>query len=114
MGDAGPKLAIVGGVLLTISGIIGFALLFSPTLIIRNVFTLACGLLGVVFGKKAKESDSSGYIVLIVGLVATIGLFIPIGSIYIGYGYSVPISLTYTFIYIDPILILIGGILCIV
>lgn len=129
----GPIIAIIGALLLLIGGIIAImgifeleALLASygetwasigadPTFLYLNfILTLVFGIIAMVGAIVAfKSVKVGGAICLIIGLVATIGNFIPIGSITIT-PYVLPITLNSTFIIADPIIVLIGGILCFV
>ena len=49
-------------------------------------------------------------LLLIGGILAVVGMFIPIGTITISY-FSLPVTLVYSFLFVDPFLMLIGGIL---
>ncbi|MFW9822094.1 MAG: hypothetical protein ACFFE4_04120 [Candidatus Thorarchaeota archaeon] len=109
----GPALALVGSILLLIGGILGSSLpdiqlLMAnfPILYVTFVLPIILGAVGTV-GTILTIIDKKNckYIILVIGLVAVIGLFIPILTLY---------PLVMSFLYIDPFLILIGGILSVV
>lgn len=107
---AGPVVAIVGSVMLMSGGIVGVSIpeirvlmTFFPILYLIFVLPIILGVLGITSAVLVIIDKKFGnYIVIIVGLVAVIGLFIPILIIY---------PLVMSLFYIDPFLILIGGII---
>lgn len=104
----GPVVALIGGLLLLIAGIIGltnpllqFLMILLPLLAVPLVMALIFGLIAMLGAILAMTGKSKGnYITAIIGIITTIGMFIPLFVISLAY--------------IDPILILIGGILGIV
>ena len=129
----GPILGIVGSATLILSGILSFTrqaafeiqlgplflswedLGFDPLLfIIQGIVTLACALLGVLGAIFALKGKKFGAIVLLlVGVFALIGSFVPMGTFLIG-EISYPQTIVNWFIYAESILIVIGGILALV
>ena len=126
----GPILGILGSVLLLIAGFRGFALQselektltglgltwaaigFNPWILMtRTLLTLLLGVMGVLGTILVFNNKKSGaYLLLIAGCIAVLGMFIPIGSI----NYlltSIPVSLSYSLWFVEPFLMLIGGIL---
>ncbi|MFW9828242.1 MAG: hypothetical protein ACFFEY_11645 [Candidatus Thorarchaeota archaeon] len=106
----GPILGLIGSVLLIIAGIIGFtnpliqfAMVLFPLLALSFIMPLILGGLGLLgsllglFGKKF-----GNIITLIIGIVAVIGMFIPL---------YFPFPLVLSLFWVDPFLILVGGIL---
>ena len=126
----GPILGIVGAALLLIAGIVSFgaqALMelvlasagltwvdvgFDPILFtVRSALTLVFALVGLIGAIMALVGKKIGvYLMLIFGLVATVGMFIPIGSFTIT-SISFPVTMNASLFFIDPILLLLGGIL---
>jgi len=106
----GPILALIGAILLLIAGLIAvtnpilqLAMQLIPTLALTFVMPIILGILGLVGAFMAATGRKVGnYVTIIVGLVAVIGMFIPIYFIF---------PLVMSFIYIDPFLVLIGGII---
>ena len=129
-GKVGPILGIVGASLLLIAGFIALGAQglmeialasagltwadvgFDPILFtVRSALTLVfalVGLIGAILGLMDKKIGV--YLMLIFGLVATVGMFIPIGSLTIGY-MTFPVTMNGALLFVDPILILLGGIL---
>jgi len=123
----GPILGVIGATLLVIAGFVGFgaqaliAALISPltfadigldpTLLTMNsVLTLVWGLLGLIGAILAFTGKKIGvYLMLIFGLIATVGMFVPIGSYTIII--SIPINMNSSMFFVDPVLLLLGGIL---
>ncbi|MFX0106313.1 MAG: hypothetical protein ACFE75_12610 [Candidatus Hodarchaeota archaeon] len=108
---AGPVVAIIGSVMLLFGGILGLLipevqqilLVAAPILYLTFVLPIILGVIGISGAILAIINNKFGnYIVIIVGLVAVIGIFIPI---FVGF------PLVMTLLYIDPFLILIGGII---
>ncbi|MHA2181370.1 MAG: hypothetical protein ACXAAH_08095 [Promethearchaeota archaeon] len=99
----GPIIALIGGSLLLIGGMISFPLMVIALQIyllyaIPFIMAIIFGLLGILGGIVGLMGNMKGnYIAIIIGFVTTIGMFVPF--------------FIYSFIFIDPILILIGGIL---
>ena len=108
----GPILALVGAILLLIAGLIGLTnplmqalMVILPIVALSFVMSIILGVLALAGAFMAITGKKQGnYLTLIAGLIGTVGMFIPITPL------GVPM-LVYTFIFIDPILILIGGIL---
>lgn len=135
----GGILGIVGGVLLLISAFMSFAvhagiittveLLFSgyggdwasvgfdPGLfMIRSILTLLIALICFVGGLLGLFKQKIGAILMLLGgIVGAVLVFIPFGTIdlsaYPVIPSSVPVSMIYSFIFVDPFLGIIGGIL---
>ena len=105
---AGPIVGIIGSTLLIVAALfglisIGLGILF----VIRIMTTLILGILGLIgaiLGFTGKRVPGA-VLMLLAGIVAVVGMFIPIGIYYL------PITLVYTFFFVDPFLVLIGGIL---
>ncbi|MFX0081865.1 MAG: hypothetical protein ACFE94_08940 [Candidatus Hodarchaeota archaeon] len=106
-------LALVGSVLLVIGGILGISLPEmepileeEPILFMTFILPIILGLIGIAGAALTIiEKNDLNYIIIIVGLIAVIGIFIPLIDEY---------PLVMTLLYIDPFLILIGGILSVV
>ena len=119
----GGILSIVGGGLLLSAAImlllaanilytlLGTSSSLNPnTTLIRVIYTCSSGALCLVGGILAlKDKNIGGILSLIGGILGTVGLFIPMGSVASG-PLLIPVPLTYTFIFIDPFLALGGGI----
>lgn len=107
---AGPLVALLGSVLLLIGGILGISLpemqlimAVFPILYVTFILTIILGLIGITGAVLTIiEREKMNYVIIIVGLIAVIGMFIPILVVF---------PLVMSFLYIDPFLILIGGIL---
>lgn len=126
----GPLLGVIGAALLLIAGIVGFGIqnirevllnaegmswedkgfdpmLFTVSAVLTLVWSLV-GLIGAILSLMGKKIG--GYLMLICGIIATVGIFIPIGN------YTI-LSEVYTeflnrhTLFIDPILLLLGGVL---
>ncbi len=126
----GPILGIVGSALLLIAGFMAFAtqaeiqilltgagltwadIGFDPLMfMMRGLFTVIFALLGLIGAILAITGKKIGAILLLIGgIAAVVGLFIPVGTITIGF-FSLPVTLVYSFLFVDPFLMLIGGIL---
>ena len=96
----GPILGVIGATLLTVAGFIGFGLMatlqallatygltwadvgLDPSLLnVSAILTLVWGLLGLIGAILAFLGKKIGvYLMLIFGLIATVGMFIPIGT----------------------------------
>lgn len=106
----GPVLALIGAILLLIGGLIAvanpliqLAMTLLPTIALTFVMPIILGILGLVGAFMAATGRKVGnYVTIVVGLVAIIGMFIPIYFVF---------PLVMSFIYVDPFLILIGGII---
>ena len=106
----GPIIAIIGSMLLLIGGLLAVTNPFIqiimavfPTIALSFVMPIILGVLGLVGALMAATGRKVGnYVVIISGLVAVIGMFIPVFFIF---------PLVMSLFYVDPILILIGGIL---
>ncbi|MHA1785633.1 MAG: hypothetical protein ACTSX4_12160 [Candidatus Helarchaeota archaeon] len=127
----GGIIAIIGGSLLLIGGLIALGTMsmlettlqfagltwadigFNPIILYLNfIFTLVWGIIAMIASIMAlKENNLGNVLNLIIGIVACVGLFIPIGVLSIPGATIVTISLNSSFIYVDPFLVLIGGIL---
>ena len=125
----GPILGIVGGAMLLIGGIIAFVAIgtleaylgglgmtwadigLDPTLLYVNfLLTLLWGLIGLIGAILGLVGKKIGvFLMLIFGIIATVGMFIPIGSYTILITF--PINMNSSLFYVDPILLLLGGIL---
>jgi len=133
MSKVGPILGIVGSAILLIAGFIGFGvqglieiqlnllgvtwadLGFDPSLLtIRVIITIIVAILGLVGGIVAVTGKKAGaYILLLAGIVAVVGSFLPIGSIEFLGLVTVPVTMIYPFFYVESFLMLVGGILAI-
>ena len=125
----GPILGVIGATLLTIAGFIGFGAMatlqvllstygltwadigLDPSLLTVNaILTLIWGLVGLIGAILGLVGKKIGvYLMLIFGLVATVGLFVPIGTISLII--PIPITLNSSLFIVDPILLFIGGLL---
>ena len=125
----GPILGLIGGLILTVGGFMLFnsiaqieALLalmawtwadigFDPMLFyLQMILTIVWGLLGLTGAILAFQGKKIGvYLMLIFGIVATVGMFIPIGVMVIII--PIPVTLNASLFFFDPILVLLGGIL---
>ena len=109
----GPSVAILGSVLLLIGVIVGISIpemqvvmALFPILYVTFILPIILGLIGIAGAVLTIINKPYGnYAIVIVGLIAVIGIFIPI---------FVTFPLVMSFIYIDPFLILIGGIVSVV
>ena len=110
---AGPLVAILGSILLLIGGILGISLpemqlvlALFPILYVTFIFPIILGLIGIAGAVLTIiQKKFTNFVIIIIGLIAVIGIFIPI---------FLTFPLVMSFIYIDPFLILIGGILSVV
>lgn len=125
-----PILGIIGATLLTIAGFIGFGLMatlqalltgsgltwadvgLDPSLLtVSAIVTLVWGLLGLVGAILAFTGKKMGvYLMLIAGGIATVGMFIPIGTYTITI-IPIAVNMNSSMFFVDPILLLLGGIL---
>ena len=123
-----PILGIIGATLLTIAGFVAFgvqALLqiaiapltfadigLDPMLLtVSAILTLVWGLLGLVGAILAFTGKKMGvYLMLIAGGIATVGMFIPIGT-YTLLFVTIAVNMNSSMFFVDPILLLLGGIL---
>ena len=85
---------------------------------ITQITTIALAILGIIYSKKAKYGIKKAYmVVLIIGLITAIGIFIPLlppRIIDIGDGSTYPapaVTLVTSLIYIDPFLLINGGLI---
>jgi hypothetical protein len=106
---AGPIIGLIGSILLLISGFLTFvgSLVAIGFLSILTLLIGVVGIIGASIGLGGKK-DPEPVLMLIAGLVGVIGMFIPI-TIFTPYYRQV--MLVYPFIFIDPFLVLLGGIL---
>lgn len=134
MSRAGPILAKIGGVFMIVGGSIFLAIFLGFFLLallsggslatlgiehlwISQVITIALGILALNAKKRVKKGLKNGvYMLLIVGVFAAIGSFIPIvppRSVEIfGNSFLLPaITINATFLFVDPYLIICGGII---
>ena len=125
----GPILGLIGGLILTVGGLRIFSSIaqiegllvlmsmtwadigFNPVLLyLQMILTIVLGLLGLIGAILAFVGKKIGvYLMLISGLVATIGMFIPMGTILI-IVIPIPVTLNSSLFFVDPILLLLGGI----
>ena len=125
-----PILGVIGATLLTIAGFIGFGLMatiqailttsgltwadvgLDPSLLtVSAILTLVWGLLGLVGAILAFTGKKMGvYLMLIAGGIATVGMFIPIGTYTITI-IPIAVNMNSSMFFVDPILLLLGGIL---
>ncbi len=125
----GPILALVGGAIMLISSVfvfisigiteaelIGGGLTWADVgfpkelMYVRFALTLIWGVLGLIGGILAMLGKKFGSILaLIGGIMGIAGMFIPLGTITIIIPF--PVSLSASFVFVDPTLILVGGIL---
>ncbi|UCC20911.1 MAG: hypothetical protein JSV62_06425 [Promethearchaeota archaeon] len=109
----GPIVAIVGSVMLLSGGILGLfipeiqiAMALFPILYLTFVLPIILGIVGIAGAVLVIVNRKLGNIIAIIaGLIAIIGMFVPILVVY---------PLVMSLFYIDPFLILIGGIIGIV
>lgn len=135
MSRAGPILAKIGGVFMIVGGSIflaPFLFLFVLALFegaslaplgiehlwITQVITIALGILALNAKRRVRKGSKSGvYMLLIVGVFAAIGSFIPIvppQTLDIGLGQTLTLpvfTVNATFLFIDPYLIICAGII---
>ena len=125
----GPTLALIGGIIMLFSSYlvseslvtIGHNLsdaglqwfevgLYPELMILAFTSTILWGILGLIGGIIAIFGKKSGSIIaLIVGILGFIGALVPLGTnITIT---QIPITFTGSFLFIDPILMIFGGIL---
>ncbi len=127
---AGPLLGIIGAALLLMAGIVGFGtqairenllivaglswedigfdpMLFTVSAVLTLVWSLL-GLIGAILSLMGKKIG--GFLMLICGSIATIGMFIPIGT-YTILSVEYTVFLNSHFLFVDPILLLLGGVL---
>jgi len=123
-------LGIIGGIMMLIAGAIAAGLMSTLNSLLSqygltwaqigvdpNSLNVSCGLtflwgvIAIAGGVAAYNAEyvgvGSGFL-LIFGLIAVIGEFVPIATIQIG-SYSASVTLSSSLIYIDPFLVLIGG-----
>ncbi|MFX0033352.1 MAG: hypothetical protein ACFE8E_06045 [Candidatus Hodarchaeota archaeon] len=107
---AGPIVGIIGSSLLIVAALFGLITIgLGMLFVIRIMTTLILGILGLIgaiLGFAGKRVPGA-VLMLLAGIVAVIGMFIPIG-LYLGY---IPVTLVYTFFFVDPFILLVGGIL---
>ncbi|MHA2280718.1 MAG: hypothetical protein ACXAC5_07690 [Promethearchaeota archaeon] len=120
----GPYCGLIGGLLLIIGSALGYlGVVFLSNMHrievgINLTLTLLFGIVGFIGAILAfVRKDSGNLLMVIIGLIAVIGTFIPIGSIFYAADEIIPLWLSgslvgrFLFVPLDPILILIGGIL---
>lgn len=118
----GAIVGLIGSIILLVVGLTGITLVRSiyylspdyPYFIVYinsgvTIALSAFALYGVI--KQFKQEKAGREILLIVGIVGIIASFIPIYFYDQGYGYIQTFFLGGTFVYIDLVLILVGGIL---
>lgn len=125
----GPILALVGGVIMIVASFFVFMSIFiteasltgsgltwadvgfsRDLMYLRFILTLLWGVLGIVGGILAIFGKKFGSILaLIGGIIGIAGMFIPLGTI--TFIVPVPVSMSSSFMFVDPTLMLIGGIL---
>jgi hypothetical protein len=83
---------------------------FDPMLFyLQMIITIVLGLLGLIGAILAFVGKKIGvYMMLIFGIVATVGMFVPIGNLSIII--PIPVTLSASLFIVDPILLLLGGI----
>ncbi len=130
MAKVGAILGIIGGSLLLLGGLISFTAVgtleaaltlagltwadigLDPMfLTINSIMTLLWGLLGLLGAIFAMKDKKWGvYLMLVFGIISVVGMFIPIATYTI---LSIPLSipLNGSFLFVDPFLLLVGGIL---
>jgi hypothetical protein len=88
---------------------------FTP---ISQAFTIVLAILGIIYSMKAKNGAKIGYmVILIIGLITAIGIFIPLippRILDVGDGSTYPapaVTLVSSLIYIDPYLLINGGLI---
>lgn len=126
----GPILGLIGGTLLMIGGLLVLGVMgtleatlalsgltwvdigLDPTLFYVNfTMTLLFGIVGLIGAILAMVGKKIGvYLMLVMGIIAVVGLFIPIGS-YTLIFLLVNITLNSSLFFVDPFLLLVGGIL---
>ena len=129
MAKVGAILGIIGGSLLLIGGLISFgtvgtieALLtlnsltwadigLNPMfLTINSIMTLTWGILGLLGAIFAMQGKKFGvYLMLVIGIISVVGMFIPIATYTLILPFSIPLN--GSFLFVDPFLLLVGGIL---
>lgn len=99
-------------------GASGSTLPFIEVIPFSQMITIVLAILGIVFSMKAKGGLKTGYIaILIIGLIAAIGVFIPLVPPRIldmgdGSTYPAPaITLAFSIIYIDSFFLINGGLI---
>lgn len=125
----GPILALLGGIIMLSSGYFVFISITSieeslaiaaltwaevgfsiELMYLRVICTLLWGILGIIGGIIAISGKKFGNLLaLIGGLLGIVGMFIPLGTITIVI--AVPVSLSASFMLLDPIIIVLGGII---
>lgn len=118
--DSGGILALIGAILLIHAGSLAFIrtqdlgwehLIQNPTLLATSfMVTIVWGIIGLAGAIiTIKKNVTGGIICIIIGLIAIVGQFIPLEPIRIPLLSTV--RLNGSLIFIDPILMLVGGIL---
>jgi hypothetical protein len=118
----GPTIGIVGSILLLLFAF--FAFWGFPNIVsgielvyIKLAYAAGIGIAGIIGGIIARRGMRYANIVLLVGGVAAIvGMFLPIGVIIVGYPPTlmlgfIPQTLFSTWIYVDVVLMCLGGLL---
>jgi len=123
-------LGLIGSIMLLIAGFVGFGVQalqeaylntlglswgdvnFDPIVYtLSAILTLVWGLLGLFGAILSLIGNKLGaYLMVIIGIIATIGMFIPIGAYQVAFA-PYTVNLNGHLFFADPILILIGGIL---
>ena len=117
---AGPKISLLGGLALIITGlgqipywsnVLTYSFEYFP-LLIEWIMTLIIGICACSGAILSLKNHTIGkYLVLISGIIATVGIFIPIGMSYkMRCMCATPVYLVAIAFFIEPYLILIGGI----
>jgi len=114
--NLGKWAGLIGGIMLTITGIIGLSDFWrlaeiNIAFIIPYILTLLWGviaLIGVLFLRQ--DNESGDYILIYSGSLAIFGMFFPILTVEGVFG-SITIYLSYHFGYVDPFIVLLGGII---
>ena len=125
----GPVLALVGGIIMLFSGYFVFASIASieetlalaalswadagfslELMYLRVACTFLWGVMGIIGGIIAIIGKKLGSVLaLIGGLLGVVGMFVPLGTITIVI--AVPVTLSASFMLLDPIIIVLGGII---
>lgn len=126
----GPILAIIGGIVMAFSSYMVFtsiahieanlaiaALTWEDTgfsrelMYLRSICTLLWGLMGIIGAIFALIGKKFGSVIaLLGGILGIAGMFIPLGAITIN-TVVMPVSLSASFMFLDPIIIIIGSLI---
>ena len=130
----GPILALIGGIImlftsylvfrgivsvvenLAIGGLTWEDVGFNPILMyVRLILTIFWGILGIIGAIIAFIGKKLGsFLVLIGGILGSIGYFVPLGTISMGIGTPSPVFLSGSFFLVDTVIMIIGGLLGII